>query len=66
MNVTRCVNGFSEKNLSGQTGHFGPKNGTSLYIWIHSKDFLHNERGQEIHRNYIRGFSFTANDLFYT
>ena len=29
--------------------HFGPKNSTSLWLWIHSKNFykiLHNEKGQ--------------------
>ena len=30
------------------------------HLWIHSKDFfeiLHNERDQEVHENYINGFS---------
>ena len=51
---------FWKNYLSGQTGHFGPKNGASSSRWICFKDFFeifHNERGQEVHGNYINVFS---------
>ena len=52
---------FLKNPLLGQTGHFGPKNGASSWLWIRSKDFfeiLHNERCQELYLNYIVFFLF--------
>ena len=44
----------------GQLDHFRLKNGTSSWLWIHSKIFkkiLHSARDQEVHGNYINGIS---------
>ena len=57
------TNGFSEKKfLQGKWVILGPKMMHWIQIWIPSKEFfffliLHNKRGQEVHRNYINGFS---------
>ena len=45
---------FWKNCLSGQTGHFEPKNDVSSSFWIHRKHFLEillNERGQEVYGN---------------
>ena len=57
------INGLSEKILvSIQMGHFDLARKMSHPVsqsWVSCKDcftILHNERGQERHRNYINGF----------
>ena len=51
---------FTKNICLQQMGHFGHENGTSSQLWIGSKNFLkilHNERGSQVHGNYINGFS---------
>lgn len=59
------VMGFLKK-FSAQTSHFGPKNGTSSWLWICSKNFfeiLRNERDQGVHGTDINGFPEKNCDL---
>ena len=52
---------FLKKSYSGQLGHFGPKNATLHYYnsgsAINIFLILHNQRGEEVHQNYMIGFS---------
>ena len=54
MNATRFTNGFSEKIIFWglKMTHFH-NFGSALSFFI---EILHNERGQEVHENYIKGF----------
>ena len=40
--------------------HFGPKNYVSLWLWVHSKEFLkilQSKRGREVDESYMNEFS---------
>ena len=51
---------FPKKNLSGANGPCRTQIGASSQLWISCQDcftILYSERGQDIHGNYIDGFS---------
>ena len=51
---------FPQKKLSGANGACRIQNGASSQLWISCQDcftILYSERGQDIHGNYIDGFS---------